>query len=159
MNPPRVLKDFRDFVLKGDVVALAVAVVIAVAFAAVVTSFVEDLITPLIAAIGGQPDFADLTFTINGSVFRYGQFINTVVAFLIIAAVVFFLVVRPVMKLRARYEDDDDSSAPPEYAAVSAADHAALARAVNAKAEDGWRVVSLADGPGGREVTALLVKE
>jgi large conductance mechanosensitive channel len=153
-----VLKDFRDFVLKGDVVALAVAVVIAVAFAAVVTSFVEDLITPLIAAIGGQPDFADLTFTINGSVFRYGQFINAVVAFLIIAAVVFFLVVRPVMKLKARYQDDD-SPAPPEYAAVSAADHAALAKALNAKAGDGWRVVSLADGPGGREVTALMVKE
>ena len=153
-----MLKDFRDFVLKGDVVALAVAVVIAVAFAAVVTSFVEDLITPLIAAIGGQPDFADLTFTINDSVFRYGQFINAVVAFLIIAAVVFFLVIRPVTKLKARYEDDD-TSAPPEYAAVSAADHTVLARAVNAKAEDGWRVVSLAEGAGGREVTALLVKE
>ena len=94
-----MLKEFRDFVLRGNVVELAVAVVIGAAFGAVVASLVENLITPLIGAIGGEPDFGGLSFTINGSKFGYGEFINALLSFLIIAAVVFFLVVRPLNKL------------------------------------------------------------
>ena len=93
------MKGFRDFILRGNVVDLAVAVVIGAAFGAVVAAFVTDLLTPLIAAVGGQPDFAALDFTINGSRFAYGDFINTVISFVIIAAVVYFLVVLPVNRL------------------------------------------------------------
>ena len=94
-----MLKEFRDFVLRGNVVELAVAVVIGAAFGAVVASMVENLITPLIGAIGGEPDFGGLSFTINDSEFGYGAFINALLSFLIVAAVVFFLVVRPLNKL------------------------------------------------------------
>jgi large conductance mechanosensitive channel len=97
-----MLKDFREFILRGSLVDLAVAVVIGAAFGAVVTALVADLITPLVAAIGGQPDFNNLKFTINGSTFRYGHFLNTLLAFLIIAAVVFFLVIKPVNALMQR---------------------------------------------------------
>ena len=97
-----MLKEFREFILRGNLVDLAVAVVIGTAFTAVVTALVKDLITPLIAAIGGEPDFSDLTFTINDSVFRYGDFLNALLSFLIIAAVVFFLVIKPVGALLAR---------------------------------------------------------
>jgi large conductance mechanosensitive channel len=97
-----MIKEFRDFVLRGNVVDLAVAVVIGAAFGALVSSLVENLITPLIAALGGQPDFGELSFTINESQFRYGAFINAVLSFLIIAAVVFFFVVRPLNALLAR---------------------------------------------------------
>ncbi len=96
------LREFKAFILRGNVVDLAVGVVIGVAFGAVVTALVKDLITPLIAAIGGQPEFFNLSFTINKSKFLYGDFINAVVSFLIIAAVVFFLVVRPVNWLMTR---------------------------------------------------------
>jgi large conductance mechanosensitive channel len=101
-----MLKEFRDFVLRGNVVDLAVAVVIGAAFGAVVTAFVADFMTPLIAAIGGQPDFSRLTFTINDSVFRYGDFLNRLISFLIIAAVVFFFVVRPLNKLMSRLKPE-----------------------------------------------------
>ena len=101
-----MLKDFREFLLRGNVVDLAVAVVIGAAFGAVVTAFVADFVTPLIAAIGGQPDFAALDFEINGSTFRYGHFFNAIIAFLIIAAVVFFFVVRPINQLLARRRTD-----------------------------------------------------
>ena len=97
-----MLKEFRDFVLRGNVVELAVAVVIGAAFGAVVTALVSSFITPLIAAIGGQSDFSALAFTINGSKFAYGLFLNALVSFLIIAAVVFFLIVRPLNALMAR---------------------------------------------------------
>ena len=97
-----LMKDFRTFLLRGNLVDLAVAVVVGVAFGAVVTAAVGDLITPLIAAIGGKHDFSSLTFTIHHSTFKYGDFINAVVTFVIIAAVVFFLVVRPVNSLMAR---------------------------------------------------------
>ena len=96
------MKDFKEFVLRGNLVDMAVGIVIGVAFAAVVTALVADLITPLIAAIGGKPDFANLSFTVNGSHFKYGDFINAVVSFLIIAAVIYFLVVLPVNKLLER---------------------------------------------------------
>jgi large conductance mechanosensitive channel len=101
-----MLKEFRDFVLRGNVVDLAVAVVIGAAFGALVTALVADFITPLIAAIGGQPDFSGLTFTINGSVFRYGHFLNAVISFLIIAAVIFLFVVKPLNALMARMKPE-----------------------------------------------------
>ncbi len=96
------MRGFRTFLLRGNVVDLAIAVVIGVAFTAVVTAFVKDLVTPLIAALGGKPDFAGLYFTINKSRFLYGDFINGIVAFLIIAAVVYFLVVIPYTAMVAR---------------------------------------------------------
>ncbi|MEA2330362.1 MAG: large conductance mechanosensitive channel [Thermoleophilaceae bacterium] len=96
-----MLKEFREFILRGNLVDLAVAVVIGTAFAAVVSALVTDFVTPLIAAIGGEPDFSGLTFTINGSQFFYGHFINALLTFLIIAAVVFFLVIKPVNALLA----------------------------------------------------------
>jgi large conductance mechanosensitive channel len=97
-----MLKEFRQFILRGNLVDLAVAVVIGAAFSAVVAALVKDLVTPLIAAIGGKHDFSGLTFTINGSVFRYGDFLNALIAFLIVAAVVFFLVIKPVNALLER---------------------------------------------------------
>jgi large conductance mechanosensitive channel len=96
------MRQFRDFLLRGNVVDLAVAVIIGAAFGAVIAALVADIFTPLIAAIGGQPDFSGLSFTINGSVFRYGHFLNAVISFLVIAAVVFFLVVKPVAALMER---------------------------------------------------------
>ncbi len=97
-----MIKGFRDFILRGNVVDLAVAVVIGAAFGAVITAFVADIITPLIAAIFGQPDFSQLTFTINSSKFLYGSFINAVISFLLIAAAVYFVVVVPMNKLAER---------------------------------------------------------
>ena len=97
-----LLGEFRSFLLRGNVIDLAVAVVIAVAFAAVVTSLVEDLLTPLIGAIFGEPDFSALTFTINDSVFTYGNFINALLSFVFIAAAIFFVVVKPVNVMIAR---------------------------------------------------------
>jgi large conductance mechanosensitive channel len=103
-----MIKEFREFVLRGNVVDLAVAVVIGAAFGAVVTAFVGDIVTPLIAAIGGKPDFSQLTFTINGSKFKYGDFFNAVISFLIIAAVIFFLVVKPLNALSARRKSGEE---------------------------------------------------
>ncbi len=96
------MKGFRAFLLRGNVVDLAVAVVIGTAFGVVVTAFVKDLVTPLIAAIGGKPDFASLSFTINNSKFLYGEFFNALIAFLVIAAVIYFFVVLPINALVAR---------------------------------------------------------
>ena len=97
-----MVRGFRTFVLRGNVVDLAIAVVIGVAFAAVVTAFVKDLVTPLIAALGGKPDFASLYFTVNNSKFLYGDFINAILSFLIIAAVIYFFVVTPYTAWLAR---------------------------------------------------------
>lgn len=96
------LNEFRKFLLRGNVVDLAVAVVIGAAFGAVVTAMVEGLITPLIAAVGGQPDFSAIAFTVNGSTFAIGLFLNALISFLILAAVVFFFVVKPMNMLLAR---------------------------------------------------------
>jgi large conductance mechanosensitive channel len=101
-----MLKEFREFVLRGNVVELAVAVVIGAAFGAVVTAFVSSFVTPLIAAIGGNRDFSSLAFTINDSRFTYGAFFNALLSFLIIAAVVFFFVVRPLNALMARMKPE-----------------------------------------------------
>ena len=105
-----MLKDFKQFVLRGNMLDLAVAVVLGVAFTAVITALVKDLITPLISAIGGNPDFSSLTFTIHHSTFRYGDFLNYLLSFVIIAAAVFFLVVMPVNALveRSRREAPAD---------------------------------------------------
>jgi large conductance mechanosensitive channel len=100
------VKDFREFLLRGNLVDMAVGIVIGVAFGAVITALVADLITPLIAAIGGQPDFSGLSFTINKSHFLYGSFINSLIAFVVIAAVVFFLVVRPVNAMMRRFRSE-----------------------------------------------------
>jgi len=94
-----MLSGFKDFIARGSVVELAVAVVIGTAFGAVVTSLVADLITPLIGAIIGEPDFSGLSFTINGSVFTYGNFLNALIAFLSVAAAIYFFVVAPLAKL------------------------------------------------------------
>jgi large conductance mechanosensitive channel len=98
------VKGFRTFLLRGNLVDLAVAVVIGVAFTAVVTALVNDIITPLIAAIGGQPDFSKLTFHLHHSTFSYGLFLNALISFVVIAAVVYFLVVTPVSKLLAMFD-------------------------------------------------------
>lgn len=94
-----MLQGFKQFVLKGNAVDLAVGVVIGVAFGAVVTVLVEDIITPIIGVFGGTPDFSSLSFTINNSEFLIGHFINAVLSFLIISAVIYFLVVLPMNKL------------------------------------------------------------
>ncbi len=96
------MKDFKEFLLRGNLVDMAVGIVVGLAFAAVVTALVGDLITPLIAAIGGQRDFSGLSFTINNSHFLYGAFINSAITFVVIAAVIFFLVIKPVNALMAR---------------------------------------------------------
>ena len=97
-----MLKGFKEFIMRGNVVDLAIAVVIGAAFGAVVTAFVADIITPIVAAIGGQPNFADLKFTINKSTFLYGDFINKIISFVIIAAAIYFVVVLPLNKLAER---------------------------------------------------------
>jgi large conductance mechanosensitive channel len=105
--------EFKQFLLRGNVVDLAVGIVIGAAFAAVVQAAVADLLTPLIAAIFGQPDFNELSFTVNGSVFRYGHFLNVLIAFATIAFVVFFFVVKPInrlMELANRRESPDPTT-------------------------------------------------
>ena len=99
-----MLKGFRDFVLRGNVVDLAVGVVIGAAFGAVVTAFVKDLLTPLIASIAGKPDFSALYCEFHGGKFLYGDFLNALIAFLLVAAAVYYFVVLPVNALMARYQ-------------------------------------------------------
>ena len=106
-----LLKEFRQFILRGNLVDLAVAVVLGTAFAAVVTALVADVVTPLIAAIGGKADFGRLSFEINGSTFRYGHFLNALLTFVLIAAVIFFLVVKPVNALMSRRKVDTPTDA------------------------------------------------
>jgi large conductance mechanosensitive channel len=105
-----MLREFKQFVMRGNVVDLAVAVVIGTAFAALVAAFIADIITPLIAAIFGKPDFSNLSFTINNSTFLYGNFINALITFLSVAAAIFFFVVKPINVLQARRA----AGAPPE---------------------------------------------
>lgn len=101
-----LLTEFKKFLLRGNVVDLAVAVVIGTAFGAVVTALVEDLLTPIIGAIFGKQDFSQLTFTINGSLFKYGDFLNHLITFVTIAAAVFFFVIVPLNKLMARRKSE-----------------------------------------------------
>ena len=104
------MRGFKTFLLRGNVVDLAVGIVIGIAFGVVITAFVKDLVTPLIAALIGKPDFSALTFTINNSRFLYGDFINAILAFVVIAAVIYFFVVVPVNALieRSRKEPPAD---------------------------------------------------
>jgi large conductance mechanosensitive channel len=103
------LKEFRAFLIRGNLVELAVAFVMGLAFAAVVNSLVTNLVLPIIAMIIGKPDFSDLTFTINDAVFRYGSFLTSVVQFLSIAAAVFFFVVKPVDAITRRTAKEEDA--------------------------------------------------
>jgi large conductance mechanosensitive channel len=97
-----VLKGFKEFIMRGNVVDLAVAVVIGAAFKAVVDALVADIITPIIAAFGGKPDFSSLHFTVNKSTFKYGDFINNIISFLIVAAAIYFVIVLPLNRMAER---------------------------------------------------------
>jgi large conductance mechanosensitive channel len=105
-----VLKEFKQFLMRGNLVELAVAFVIGVVFAALVKAFIADLVTPIIAMIIGQPNFAGLTFTINSSVFAYGDFLNNLITFATTAAVVFLFVVKPYNVLMSRRAQEDPTS-------------------------------------------------
>jgi large conductance mechanosensitive channel len=101
-----MLKEFRAFILRGNLVDLAVAVVIGAAVTAVINAIVKGLLTPLIAAIGGKQDFSALTFTLNNAVFRYGDVLTALISFLSVAAVLFFFVVKPTNVLMARFSTE-----------------------------------------------------
>ena len=102
-----MLKDFRNFVLRGNVVELAVAVVIGAAFGAVITSLVEDVLTPMLGVFG-TPDFSDLSFDVGKATVEYGLFLNSLIAFLMIAAAVFFFIVRPITTLMENRKTETD---------------------------------------------------
>jgi large conductance mechanosensitive channel len=111
-----VLKEFRDFLMRGNLVELAVAFVLGLAFAALVTSFVDGLIMPIVAMIIGKPDFSDLTFTINDAVFRYGAFITAAITCIATAAAIFFFVVKPYDAITARTRKPEDEAVSEEEA-------------------------------------------
>jgi large conductance mechanosensitive channel len=134
-----MIKEFRDFILRGNLVELAVAVVIGTAFAAVVAALVADLVTPLIAAVGGEQDFSGLTLTINDSEFRYGHFL-ALIAFLIAAVVVFFFVIKPVNALMARRQTETPSTSRRGRARSAAATSPCSPIAArSARPSSGWR--------------------
>jgi large conductance mechanosensitive channel len=108
-----MIKGFRDFILRGNVIDLAVAVIIGAAFSAITKSFVEDIVTPLIAAVVGKPDFSALVLNVNGTAIKYGNFLNAVIYFLIIAFVIYFFLVLPVQKLLARVQGPAAASVKP----------------------------------------------
>ncbi|HSF62188.1 MAG TPA: large conductance mechanosensitive channel protein MscL [Gaiellaceae bacterium] len=105
-----MIKEFREFLLRGNLVELAVAFVMGLAFAALISSFVNDLIMPIVAMIIGKPDFSDLTFTINDAVFRYGAFITAAITFVSTAAAIFFFVVKPLNAFKARIETPSEEA-------------------------------------------------
>jgi large conductance mechanosensitive channel len=105
-----MIREFRDFLLRGNLVELAVAFVMGLAFAALVTSLVDDLIMPIVAMIIGKPDFSELTFTINDAVFRYGAFITAAITFVSTAAAIFFFVVKPVNAIMARMSKAEEAT-------------------------------------------------
>lgn len=106
------LHEFRKFLLRGNVIDLAVAVIIGVAFGAVVTSLVEDIMTPLIAAVIGEPDFSALSVSVNGSEVTYGNFLNALLSFLIVAAVVFYVIITPVNRMMSRFQSQAETPEP-----------------------------------------------
>lgn len=110
MEGPFVFSGFREFIMRGNVVDLAVAVVIGAAFGAVITSFVGDVLTPLLG-IFGTPNFEDLTFTVGEAVVRYGAFLNALIAFLLVALAIYFFVVRPLNALEARRQAGTEGTA------------------------------------------------
>jgi len=107
-----MLKEFKNFLLRGNLITLAVAFVMGAAFAALVTAFVNDLVMPIIAAIFGKVDFSGLTFTIHHSVFSYGSFITAAIVFVSIAAAIFFFVVKPVDMIEKRREKGEEQAPP-----------------------------------------------
>ena len=107
-----LVQDFKKFIMKGNLVTLAVAFIIGALFAALVKAFIADLITPIIALIVGQPNFGALTFTINSSHFLYGDFLNNAITFVVTAAVIFFFVVKPYELLMARRDQEDPTVKP-----------------------------------------------
>ncbi|OHA15197.1 MAG: mechanosensitive ion channel protein MscL [Candidatus Taylorbacteria bacterium RIFCSPLOWO2_02_FULL_43_11] len=107
-----MLKGFKDFVLRGNVIDMAVGVVIGASFGSVVTSLVKGILTPFIAAIAKVPDFSDLSFTLNGSVFNYGEFFNALISFLLVATAIYFFVVLPINKLMSRFNKPAPTEAP-----------------------------------------------
>jgi large conductance mechanosensitive channel len=109
-----MLKEFRDFLLRGNIIELAVAFVMGLAFAALINSLVNDLVMPVIAMIIGKPDFSSLTFTINDARFRYGSFITHVIQFVAIATAVFFFIVKPVNTLLTRFRSPAEEGLPDE---------------------------------------------
>ena len=105
-----MIKEFRDFLMRGNLVELAVAFVMGLAFGALVTSFVDNLVMPIVAMVIGKPDFSDLTFTINDAVFRYGAFITDAITFIATAAAIFFFVVKPMNALMARLSKPEEEA-------------------------------------------------
>ena len=140
-----MVREFRDFLMRGNIVDLAVAVVIGAAFGAVVTSLTDDLLMPIIGIFGGSPDFSANTFAINGSEFRWGNFLTTVISFAIIAAAIFFLVVQPMNALMARVKRGEVPAAeevlPPtwEYRTAAEGD-------LNRLGAEGWELVGVSTG-------------
>jgi len=124
-----MIKGFKEFIMRGNVVDLAVAVAIGAAFGAIVTALVKDLITPIVAAIVGKPDFSSLTFTINKSRFLYGDFINALLQFVLIAAAIYFFVVVPIQKLTEMQARRRAAGEPEEVASISS-DEAILLREI-----------------------------
>jgi large conductance mechanosensitive channel len=108
----KVLKDFKDFLMQGNLITLAIAFVMGVAFAALLTSFVGDIITPIIGAIFGKADFSNLTFSIHNSLFKYGSFITALITFVSIAAAVFFFIVKPYEMVMARAKKPEEEAGP-----------------------------------------------
>ena len=108
-----MLGEFRAFIMRGNVVDLAVAVILGVAFGAVVTALVDDILMPLVAMIAGEPDFSALQFTINEAVFGYGAFINAVLNFLLVSIAVFFFIVKPVQRLSSLRQREEVAADPP----------------------------------------------
>lgn len=107
-----MLKGFRDFILRGNVVDMAIGVIIGAAFNAIVNSMVKDVLSQLIAAIVGKPDFSNLVFTLNNTPIRYGNFLTAAVSFLIVAAVVYFGIVLPINTMMARMKKPEEAAAP-----------------------------------------------
>jgi large conductance mechanosensitive channel len=109
-----MIREFRDFLMRGNLVELAVALVLGLAFAALISSLVDDLMLPVVAMIIGEPDFSALDFTVNGAVFRYGAFITALITFVTTAAAVFFFVVKPMNAVMARVRPPEDEPIPDE---------------------------------------------
>jgi large conductance mechanosensitive channel len=137
-----MIKEFRDFLMRGNIVDLAVAVIIGGAFGAVIASLTDDIIMPIIGIFGGEPDFSTNTFEINDSVFRWGNFVTVLIAFIIVAAVVFFVVVKPMNALTERVKRGEvpaaETIAPPTWEYRTAADGE-----LNALGADGWELVGV----------------
>ena len=110
----KLLREFREFLLQGNILTIAIAFVIGTAFALLVASFVDNLIMPIVAAVIGKPDFRDLTFTINDSVFRYGAFLTDAIIFVCVIAAIFFFVVKPMAAIEARRRRGEGEEAVPD---------------------------------------------